>query len=68
MIIYLYSFMCLSHGLFSTHLEQGIQEYLSQRLWNSKMAVAGADLKGGLQTLYRNCSGGSEEYDKILLR
>lgn len=46
------------HILFHTHLEQRIQEYLSQRLWHSKVSVTGADLKGGLQTLYGNCSRG----------
>lgn len=45
----------------SAHLEQGIEEYLRQRLRHSKMAVAGADLEGGLQTLYRNCG------DRIML-
>lgn len=63
--------VCLagSLGLISTHLEKGIQEYLSQRLWHSKMAaVAGADLKGGLQTLYGNCGGGSVRHYKMMLK
>lgn len=30
-------------------------EYLRQRLRHGEMAVAGADLKGRLQTLYGNC-------------
>lgn len=41
--------------MFSAHLQQRVQEYLRERLRHSKVAVAGADLKGGLQTLDRNC-------------
>lgn len=45
----------------SAHLEQGVEEYLCQRLWHSKMAVTGADLKGGLQTLNGNCRDRNSE-------
>ncbi len=51
--------VCDSFGsmfLSSTHLEQGVEEYLCEWLRHSEVAVTGADLKGGLQTLYRNCS------------
>lgn len=38
-----------------THLQEGVEEYLCERLRHGEMAVAGADLKGRLQTLYGNC-------------
>lgn len=39
-----------------THLQERVKEYLCQRLRHGEMAVAGADLKGRLQTLYGNCN------------
>lgn len=54
------------HALCRTHLEQGVEEYLCQRLWHSQVAVTGADLKGRLQTLYRYCRGASVKYDRVV--
>lgn len=44
----------LKHGWCITHLKQGVEEYLCQRLWHSEVGVTGADLKGRLQTLDGN--------------
>lgn len=37
-------------------------EYLRQRLRHGEMAVAGADLKGRLQTLYGDCGVNERNY------
>lgn len=47
--------------LCSTNLEQRVEENLCERLRHSEVAVAGADLKRGLQTLDGHCS------DRIML-
>ncbi len=38
-----------------SYFEEGIEEYLSQRLRAGKMVITGADPERRLQTLYCNC-------------
>lgn len=45
---------CYADVVVTTHLEQCVEEYLSEWLGYSEMAVTGADLEGSLQALDRN--------------
>lgn len=46
-----------AHDLSSgeTHLQEGVEEDLFERLRRGQVAVAGSDLKGRLQALDRHC-------------